>query len=208
VRVLVAGVITLGACAGSHRATAPPLDPVTTATSTAATTTSTPAPTTTTTRRPAPAPAPAFSFDRSVPPPALVNTGTDYVAIATSLERYGNWLGAHRPDPALALTTVTPGTQLLTNYVHDLVNLRDNNVRLIEKLNGPTTYTIVSATPDAFSARLVENISVRQTVDASGHVTSERRFVGLTTYLDVFVRSHGRWYFAASDIEHPTMVHL
>jgi hypothetical protein len=226
--VLVAGIITLGACASSHRASSPgasspgasspgatssqTADPAPTTTSTGA---QRPGPASTARPRPVPAPTtttpgpvPAFSFDQSVPPPRIVNTGTDYVAILESLERYGNWLGAHRPDPALALTTVTPGTQLLANYTHDLVNLRDNSVRIIEKLNGPTTYTILSKTPDAFSARVVENISVHQTVDRSGRVTSERRFVGPTTYLDVVVRSHGRWYFAASDIQLPAVVHL
>ena len=33
----------------------------------------------------------------SVAPARLVNTGTDYVTILKSLERYGNWLGAHHP---------------------------------------------------------------------------------------------------------------
>jgi hypothetical protein len=220
--VLVAGVITLGACASSHRASSPgatlsqTADPAPTTTATgdqrsrpASTARPRPVPApTTTTASTTPGPVPAFSFDQSVPPPRIVNTGTDYVAILESLERYGNWLGAHRPDPALALTTVTPGTQLLANYTHDLVNLRDNRVRIIEKLNGPTTYTILSKTPAAFSARVVENISVHQTVDRFGRVTSERRFVGPTTYLDVVVRSHGRWYFAASDIQLPAVVHL
>ena len=190
--VLVAGIITLGACASSHRATPAQIpDPVVT----------TP---TTTNRRPAP----AFSFDASVPPPVLVNTGTDYAAIAQSLEGYGNWLGAHHPDPALALTTVAPGTQLLDTYVKNIVYRRDHNLRIIEKLNGPTDYTILSATPDAFSARLVENITVHQTIDRSGRVVGERRFVGPTTYLNVYVLAHGRWYLSASDIQQPPVVHL
>jgi hypothetical protein len=208
--VLVALAVTLGACSGSHRATVPPLVDATQTTTSAGTAarsaaTTTTARTRTTTAR---GPDPAFSFDGSVPPPEIVNTGTDYAAILESLERYGNWLGAHRPDPALALTTVAPGTKLLTNYVHDLSSLRDYRTRIIEKLDGPTTYTILSATPDAFSARVVEHITVHYTVDRSGRVTSQRRFVGPTTYLDVVVRSHGRWYFAASDIQEPSVVHL
>ena len=72
-------------------------------------------------------------------------------------------------------------------------------MRVIEKLNGPTTYAILSATPNAFSARVVEQIAVHQSVDRSGRVTGERRFTGPTTYLDVVVLTHGRWYFAAVD---------
>ena len=151
---------------------------------------------------------PDFSFDSSVAPPMLVNTGTDYVAILKSLERYGNWLAAHRPDPALALTTVAPGTRLLQDYLRDTTNLRDNNRREVERLNGPSEYTILNATPDAFSARVVENISAHQVVDPSGHVTSEARFSGPTTYLDLVVLAGGRWYLADIEIEHPVDVHL
>jgi hypothetical protein len=215
--VLVAGIITLGACGGSHRATDPPHAAPgvgTTPTPTSAPHTSTgahprsravPAPATAPTT---PKPVPSFSFDGSVPPPELVNTGTDYVTIVKSLERYGNWLGAHHPDPALVPVTVAPGTQLLATYVNGLVALRDNKERIIEKLNGPTTVTILSATPDAFSARVVEHISVHQTFDRTGHLTSERRFVGPTTYLNVVVLAHGHWYFAASAEQHPAVVHL
>ena len=51
---------------------------------------------TTTTRRPA---TPLYSFDNSVPPPKLINTGTNYKQILQSLLDYGNWISAHRPDP-------------------------------------------------------------------------------------------------------------
>jgi hypothetical protein len=211
VSVLIAGIITLGACASSHRATSsPPADP-STATSTSTATATTPATAPATAVTPTPTnrrSAAAFSFDHSVPPPALVDTGTDYVAIAKSVEAYGNWLGAHRPDPTLVPATVAPGTQLLKRYVDNLTSLRDANTRVIEKLNGPTTYTILSATPDAFSVRRVSNISVWQSVNESGTVTSERRFAGLRTYLDVYVLSHGRWYAAASDLQEPPVVHL
>jgi hypothetical protein len=208
--VLVAGIVTLSACSASER-TATPRKP-TAAPRTASSATSPPPRSTTTatsaTTSKANSTRPDFSFDDSVPPPRLVNTGTDHVAILKSLESYGNWMAAHRPDPSLALTTVAPGTRLLDDYLRDVTNLRDNNRREIERLNGPSEYTIVSATPDAFSARVVENISAHQVVDPSGHVTSEARFSGPTTYLDLVVLAGGHWYLADIEIQHPVDVHL
>jgi hypothetical protein len=215
--VLVAGIVTLSACSASEGTATPP-KPTTSGTSPSATgrlarpTTTAPSTSTSTSTSTANSTAsstpPDFSFDDSVAPPRLVNTGTDHVAILKSLESYGNWLAAHRPDPALAPTTVAPGTGLLRDYLRDLTNLRDNNRREVERLDGPSEYTILSATPDAFSARVVENISAHQVVDPSGHVTSEARFSGPTTYLDLVVLAGGRWCLADIEIEHPVDVHL
>jgi hypothetical protein len=160
------------------------------------------APTTPTTRRAletTTTTVPAYSFDDSVPPPKLVNTGTDYVAILKSLEAYGNWIGAHHPDPVLANATVAQGTQLLSSYVHDISVLRSAGKREVENLTAPTSYTIVSATRDSFSARVTEHIAAHQIVDRSGSVVSEHQFSGPTTYIDLVVRSHGRWYLASVD---------
>jgi hypothetical protein len=155
------------------------------------------APTTTT-----PTTVPTFSFDDSVPPPKLVNTGTDYVAILKSLEAYGNWIGAHRPDPRLAQTTVARGTALLDAYVHDITVLRHGEKREVETLSAPTSYSIVSATRDAFTARVVEHITSHQIIDRSGTVVSEYRYSGPTTYVDLVVQSHGRWYLASVEAHH------
>jgi hypothetical protein len=210
--VLVAGIVTLSACSTSERTATPP-KPTTTGISPSAGGTATPATirpprSTTTATSTSTSTTPDFSFDDSVAPPRLVNTGTDYVAILKSLESYGNWMAAHRPDPSLAVTTVAPGTRLLDDYLRDTTNLRDNNRREVERLDGPSEYTILSATPDAFSARVVENISAHQVVDPSGHVTSEARFTGPTTYLDLVVRAGGHWYLADIEIERPVDVHL
>ena len=47
-------------------------------------------------------------------------------------------------------------------YRRRLTRLRDNDQREVEKLGGPSRYTILSATPDAFSAQVVEDILVAQ----------------------------------------------
>jgi hypothetical protein len=163
------------------------------------------APTTPTTRRvmttTVPTTVPAYSFDDSVPPPKLINTGTDYVAILKSLSAYGNWLAAHRPDPALVSDIVAPGTRQHELFTRDLMRLRDSNKRAVELLGAPTTYSILSARRDAVSARVVEDIKFQRSIDASGRVTSEVKFAHPTTYRSLLVLSRGRWYYAADEIE-------
>jgi hypothetical protein len=152
---------------------------------------------------------PAYSFDDSVPPPELINTGTDYVAILESLNRYAYWLDAHHPDPALVSTIVATGTKQHELLALDLVRLRDNHLRLIEKVgNRPTRFTILSRTPNAFSARVVQDVRVHQTVEPHGRVTSRVRFTEPTTYLILVVLKRGRWYLAALDEANPANVRL
>ena len=214
--VLVAGIVgaIVSACSGSTTVARPPATVTTVratsntsgaASRTTNTATTTTAGTTTTIQTAA---TPKFSFDDSVPPPTLVNTGNDYVAIVRSLVEYGNWLGAHRPIPALTATIVAKGTTLYDLYVQDLTRLSANHVRGIETLGGPSRFTILSVRPKAFSAKVVEDIRSQRTVVASGEVTSEVHFSEPTTYLRLVVMIGGRWYMAASDIQRPVNVHL
>jgi hypothetical protein len=192
--VLVAVAVGLAACSGSSKAAS------SSASTVADSSSSTNPVVTTTTARPGPTTTrPEYSFDDSVPPPKLLNTGTDYVAILESLESYGSWLAGHHPDPVLSIRINAPGTRLHDAFARDLTRLRDNGTRLIETLRGPSKYTILSIRPDAFSARLVQNIVVDRTVVAGGRVTSERHFSGSTTYLMLAVASGGHWYLSAVD---------
>ncbi len=204
----------LSACSGSNTTASPPatqadhsstsaLRTVSTATTVHPLPTTTATATTITTTTP-----PEFSFDDSVPPPRLVNTGKDYVAILKSLLSYGAWLGAHRPNPTSASSIAARGTTLHDLYVRDMTLLRDNATRAIETLGGPSRYTILSTRPDAFSAKVVEKILVQKTVVASGRVTSVVHFTGLTTYLMLAVLVGGHWYLAAADEQRPVNVHL
>ena len=52
--------------------------------------------------------APLYSFDNSVPPPKLVQTGTDYKRIMQSLLDYENWMAAHHVDPGLVRKVAAP----------------------------------------------------------------------------------------------------
>ncbi len=194
ISVLVAGIFVIGACSGGSKNAEPGATKPSASTGAPRTTTTAPRPTTTTTSTP------EYSFDDSVPPPKLINSGTNYIAILESMNRYGSWLAAHHPDPALVATIVVPGTKQHRLLALDMTHLGDNHLRLLEKLGDvPDAYTILSATPDAFSAQLVQDVLVHETVDALGHVTSQVRFNQPKTYLmlAVLVRSH--WYFAAVD---------
>jgi hypothetical protein len=151
------------------------------------------APTTTT-----PTTVPAYSFDNSVPPPKLVNTGNDYIAILKSLDAYSNWLAAHRPDPELVDAFVAAGTRLHDSYVKTLTALRDRSQRFIELRSRDDTYTLVSATRDAVSMNVIQRITSHRVVDSVGHTVDEARFAGDTRYRVLAVRSHGRWFIAST----------
>lgn len=195
---LVAVIIALSACSSSKRASAPGAP-----SSTSRSSVSTVAPRSTTTTS-----TPEFSFDDSVPPPKLINTGTNYVAILKSLEAYSSWIAAHRPDPSLVSVVDAPGTKLYDNFATNLTHFRDNNERLVETIRSPSQYEIVSMRPDAFSAKVVEDIASHRTVATTGRVTSERRFVGPTTYVMLMVLIRQHWYFASIDVQHQPIVHL
>jgi hypothetical protein len=143
---------------------------------------------------------PVFSFDDSVPPPELVNTGNDYVAILASLESNVNWETAHHPDLSLVPRVAANGTKFFTTFSSDVASLHKLHQRLVETLGLPTTYTITSTSQNAFSAKVVEDIDAHQLFDSTGHVIDEARFSGLTTYSDLLVRDNGRWRFALADV--------
>src|SRR5262245_34419066 len=107
--------LALCACSGTSRnETKSKVAPV-------APTTTVPRATSTTTQPPAT----PYSFDDSVPPPPLINTGTDYIAITRSLIAYDAWLLSHHPDLRLAENVTPQGTNPYKSLAHDLPILRD-----------------------------------------------------------------------------------
>ncbi|MGQ0826379.1 MAG: hypothetical protein ACT4OX_15350 [Actinomycetota bacterium] len=105
-----------------------------------ATTTTEPEPTTTTT-------VPLYSFDGSVPPPPLVNTGTDYEAIYRSLDAYQHWLYGHNPDPQLIDEIVIPGTPLYDAFERDIGILLDDDSRAYDTASVITSVQVITAEP-------------------------------------------------------------
>jgi hypothetical protein len=194
--VFIASIAALTACSGSGATAASTGSTSLSAAATTPRSATTVRPRTTTTTT-----IPEFSFDDSVPPPKLINTGTNYVAILKSLEAYANWEAAHRPDADLVSTTIARGTRLHDRFSVDLANLRANGARLIENIGAPSVVTIISVRPDAFSARIVEDVRLHKTVDSGGRVTSSVRYSQPTTYQVLVVHDGGYWRVAAFDVE-------
>ncbi len=168
--------------------------PVRTAThDSAESSTAAPRPTTTTTADPRP-----YSFDGSVPPPEIHQTGTDYGAITISLERYGAWLYAHSPDDALIPRVAAPGSNADYAFRHDLAQLRKYDRRLIEVETAPTETYVIDARADVFVLRYRQHLKAQLLFDRRGRIRSRRDFASPTTdYIILCVRSpDGIWRLA------------
>ena len=205
----VAGIFVLGACnsGASGSGAAPTIAPLAPTSATAPRPSTKPTPTTA--KRTATAkPDDGFAGD-TVAAPKITNTGTDYAAIVASLARYGSWLDAHHPDPALVDRMVATGSDLHNRLAVQLTQLRHDHVRLVETDGDqPTKYTIISVTPDAISVRLVQDIRSVATVNAAGAVTVEHRYPGPEPYLALLVLVRGHWYLEAFDPYEPANVRL
>lgn len=189
-------VISTTACGGDDTTGGPagPSGPATTADPDGATTTrptaSTAAPATTTTTTP------PYSFDGSVPPPDLVNTGTDYVAIAESLDRYRKWLAGHHPDPALLENAYVPGSQVYEAIAGDLRELRSREMRLID-VGHHLEVSVTKAQSGVVTLMLTETAASVRLVDAAGQIVEEKTVQGETRYFAVLAMSESdRWRVA------------
>ncbi len=183
-QVIFISMLGFAACssAGTPKATRPPPAPRTTVA----------LPTTTTTTT-----IPLYSFDDSVPPPKLVDTGTNYKKILQSLLDYGNWLASHRPDAALIANVAAPASSLEGAFRHDLTILRNTKQRLFEVRDGKNEIVLTARQRSVFTARVREHIVTHRVIDGSGHVTSERRPKSrTTTYRYVVVRTVAGWRLA------------
>ena len=189
-------VISTTACGGDDTTGGPagPSGPATTADPDGATTTrptaSTAAPATTTTTTP------PYSFDGSVPPPDLVNTGTDYVAIAESLFGYVTWLKRHDPDSSRLRAVYVPGTELSRRFGRDLDLLAESNHRYVD-VDQQLEFVVVSADADLVTLTLREHIAAERLVDSTGTVIEERPTGPVNGYVVLMAAdARGRWRLA------------
>jgi hypothetical protein len=136
-----------------------------------------------------------YSFE---PPPRLVNSGTDYVAIAKSLLEYDAWLLSHHPDPSLIERVATRGTDPYKALAHDVPILRAKQRRLVEEVDAAGEFQIVSVREDVVSLRFVQHLKRVYVVD-SGGATSSARPLKKTTYLVLLVKRGTTWFLAAAD---------
>jgi hypothetical protein len=150
---------------------------------------------------------PLYSFDNSVPPPELVNSGTDYKKIVRSLVDYGNWIMAHRPERRFIDEIAVAGSKSRAGGYQRLGILRRGRARLYETYSGPTTVDILDESEDVISARLTQHIAASVVVDRSGKIEN-RTTPGRTRYDVLMVNVAGRWYLSSLAEHHGTNVNL
>jgi hypothetical protein len=125
-----------------------------------------------------------------------VRTGSDYVAIARSIDGYHGWLLAHRPDPALASRIYEPGTRSYAQFTRNLDELRRRHRRLVS-IGQHCTYTVASVRPALVTVRVHEDVDEDRVLDAHGGVVSVTRYPGPNVYVIVLTRDAGRaWRLA------------
>jgi hypothetical protein len=157
------------------------------------TTTTTAAPRTTTTTVP-----PPYSFDGSVPPPPLMNTGTDYAAIVKSLDDYGHWLYAHHPDRTLVGEIAVTGSEPQQRMDRDMATLIDRNLRIYDTASVLEKTEIVSVQESAVSLRLHYSDDAKVLVDKQHEVLdTEPLPTQSTAFVLLNADSTGRWRFGS-----------
>jgi len=179
-------VLLAGCGAGSHAA-AEESDGLPTATSTTA-----PAPTTTTVP-------PPYSFDGSVPPPPLLNTGTDYAAIYRSLSAYATWLLAHHPEPDLVREAYVVGTPVYDRLKSDVALVQAGDARMFET-EQPLKVEATSVLTSAVALHVTETVTTQRLVRRDGTTIQEQSFTKPFEWSALLQSdSAGRWRIATVD---------
>jgi hypothetical protein len=146
------------------------------------------------------APPPPYSFDGSVPPPPLVNTGTDYEAIFRSLSSYATWLLAHNPDPALLGDAYVVGTPVYDRFKSDIEIAESNDLRLVD-VDDHVEVTVVDELPQLVSMRVREELDKVQAIDRAGTVVDESDYSEPLDWLaTITADSQGRWRIASVEL--------
>jgi hypothetical protein len=184
--------LVLAGCGGSADASADASDGHPTATSPEPTG----APTTTTTIPP------PYSFDGSVPPPKLINTGTDYAAIYRSLSTYGSWLLAHRPESSLLPDAYVVGTPVFDRFKNDIDTAKAHDLRLID-VNDHLEVSVVGATPPIVSLRVTEYVDKVQSIARDGTVADEGDYSNPLHWLATLHLDGDRWRIASVELAAP-----
>ena len=157
--------------------------------------TTTPAPTS---RRPRPRRrrSPLAGYDDTTPPPAIHATGTDYAAIAASLENYRAWLLAHHPDSALAKEIYQQGTVSYQDLVVVLDDLRARHQTLVS-IDRHQTYTFSSIHASLMTMRMHEVLTEDRTLDRDHRVVKTKTYSWPNEYVVIMTHdSFGRWRIA------------
>lgn len=152
---------------------------------------------------------PLAGYDDTTPPPAIHATGTDYPAIAASLEQYRAWLLAHHPDSALAKEIYQQGTVSYQDLVVILDDLRARHQTFVS-IDRHRTYTFSSIHGSLMTLRLHEVLTEDRTLDRDHRVVKTATYSWPNNYVVIMTHDRsGRWRIAdITDIMPPPSIPL
>jgi hypothetical protein len=146
---------------------------------------------------------PVEGSDDVTPPPPIHATGTDYPAIARSLQGYRYWLLAHHPDATLASEVYVRGTTAYQDLVSDLDYLRTKRQALVS-VNQHLTFTTASVRGSLTTLRVHEVLIEDRILDRRRRVVSTTSYPEPNDYVVVMTRdARGRWRTADVTQVHP-----
>jgi hypothetical protein len=132
----------------------------------------------------------------TTPPPVIHATGTNYVAMVNSLERYRSWLLGHHPDSALVHEFEQRGTVAYENDVRHLDALRRQH-RTEISVDQHVTFTVASVHGSLMTFRAHEVVSEDRDLDGDGNIVATFPYDHPNDFVIVMVRGAGnRWRLA------------
>jgi hypothetical protein len=130
------------------------------------------------------------------PPAVVVERGSNFVAIARSIDGEHGRLLADDPNPSLASTIYQPGTRSYLDFTRNLAALRARRQTLVS-IGEHCTYTVASVRPTLVTLRVHEEIGEDRVLDAHGRVVAVTRYDRPNDYVIVLTRGAGaRWRLA------------
>jgi hypothetical protein len=108
------------------------------------------------------------------PRPPLENTGTDYVAIFSSLDGTLRWL-TENPDPSVVSEIYVPGTAEHDAGVQNFQYLVDRSWRAADEGYRVLSIDVIDARAEAVSLRVVDQFDVERVVDENGQRVGDGR---------------------------------
>jgi hypothetical protein len=133
------------------------------------------------------------------PAPVLRNTGTDYVAIFASLDRYRRWLQAHHPDPALVARVWVEGTPIAQHFAGLFAQLQRDHHRWVD-VDDRSDAHVVSVLDGAATLLVEEHTTAVQLVDDAGAVVKTIPQGPVFHWVVLLERDrHDRWRIASVD---------
>lgn len=152
-------------------------------------------------------PAAVWHGDRTRPP-AVGNTGRDYVAIYRSLDGYRMWLQAHAPDPAKVDRVWSYGSEIADEWRRLLARLQRRHQRWAT-VGFRSSVRVVSVTQNAVTLLVDEDATTISVLDEHG-VEIHREPQAPSHSIALLHRTGDRWFIAAFGprLDTGTEVHL